>query len=151
MTGSARCSAKALVLRDALALAFMVAVQEAIDIAYHIVADEGWGIPDSHRGAFDLLAARRVVTPHLATELSAAPSMRNRIAHGYASVDHQRSWHELPGESERSKSSRPRSLPGSRHQKVPEAPVRVASFLRTALASVIAVHQGRRPKGLRLP
>ena len=43
MTGSARCSAKALVLRDALALAFMVAVQEAIDIAYHIVADEGLG------------------------------------------------------------------------------------------------------------
>lgn len=86
-----------LVLRDALALAFIVAVQEAIDIAYHIVADEGWGIPDSHRGAFDLLAARRVVTAHLATELSAAASIRNRIAHGYAAGDHQRLWHELPG------------------------------------------------------
>ena len=85
-----------LVLRDALALAFMVAVQEAIDIAYHIVADEGWGIPDSHLGAFDMLATRRVVASTLATELSTAASMRNRIAHGYASVDHQRLWHELP-------------------------------------------------------
>jgi hypothetical protein len=47
------------VLRDALALAFMVARQEAIDIACHVVADEGWGIPDSHRAAFELLAAHR--------------------------------------------------------------------------------------------
>lgn len=85
-----------LVLRDAVALAFMVALQEAIDIAYHIVADEGWGIPDSHRAAFDALAAHSVLAAHLPTELSAAASMRNRIAHGYASVDHQRLWRELP-------------------------------------------------------
>jgi hypothetical protein len=31
--------------------AFMVALQEAIDSAYHVVADEG-GVPDSHRAAF---------------------------------------------------------------------------------------------------
>jgi uncharacterized protein YutE (UPF0331/DUF86 family) len=74
----------------------MVALQEAIDIAYHIVADEGWGIPDSHRAAFDTLTAHGVLAPALATELSAAASMRNRIAHGYASVDHQRLWQELP-------------------------------------------------------
>ncbi len=85
-----------LVLRDALALAFMIALQEAIDIAYHIVADEGWGVPDSHRGAFDMLAARGVITQDLAKELSAAASLRNRIAHGYASVEHERLWHELP-------------------------------------------------------
>lgn len=85
-----------LVLRDALALAFMVALQEAIDIAYHIVADEGWGVPDSHRAAFDTLAAHGVLAPDLATELSAAASMRNRIAHGYALIDHQRLWRELP-------------------------------------------------------
>jgi uncharacterized protein YutE (UPF0331/DUF86 family) len=85
-----------LVLRDALALAFMVALQEAIDIAYHIVADEGWGIPDSHRAAFDALAAHEVLADHLASDVSAAAVMRNRIAHGYASVDHERLWRELP-------------------------------------------------------
>jgi uncharacterized protein YutE (UPF0331/DUF86 family) len=85
-----------LILRDAIALSFMVAVQEAIDIAYHIVADEGWGIPDSHRGAFDMLAAQGVCAPPLATELSAVAGMRNRIAHGYASVDHERLWREIP-------------------------------------------------------
>ena len=84
------------VLRDALALAFMVALQEAIDISYHVVADEGWGVPDSHRAAFDLLAAHRVLPAELAGQLGAAAAMRNRIAHGYASVDHQRLWREIP-------------------------------------------------------
>lgn len=84
------------VLRDATALAFMVALQEAIDISYHIVADEGWGIPDSHRGAFEMLAAHGVIAPDLAAALSAAAAMRNRIAHGYASVDQERLWRELP-------------------------------------------------------
>lgn len=84
------------VLRDALALAFMVTLQEAIDIAYHVVADEGWGVPDSHRAAFDLLASHGVLAGTLALDLSAAAAMRDRIAHGYASVDHQRLWRELP-------------------------------------------------------
>ncbi len=88
--------AQDLVLRDAMALAFMVALQEAVDIAYHIVADEGWGLPDSHRAAFDTLAAHDVLSQRHANELSAATSMRNRIAHGYASVDHERLWRELP-------------------------------------------------------
>src|SRR5688572_13473596 len=65
---------------------------DAVRPRTHIVADEGWGIPDSHRGAFDMLATRRLVASTLATELSAAASMRNRIAHGYASVDNQRLW-----------------------------------------------------------
>jgi uncharacterized protein YutE (UPF0331/DUF86 family) len=68
----------------------------AIDIAYHIVADEGWGIPDSHRAAFDMLAVHGVCAPVLTTELSAAAAMRNRIAHGYASVDHERLWRGIP-------------------------------------------------------
>jgi uncharacterized protein YutE (UPF0331/DUF86 family) len=85
-----------LVLRDAMALALMVALQETIDIAYHIVADEGWGVPDSHRAAFDLLAAQKVLEVDLANRLSAAASMRNRIAHGYASIEHARLWQELP-------------------------------------------------------
>jgi uncharacterized protein YutE (UPF0331/DUF86 family) len=85
-----------LILRDALALSVMVALQEAIDITYHVVADEGWGVPDSHRAAFDLLAAHGIVSTELAARLSGAAAMRNRIAHGYASVEHARLWQELP-------------------------------------------------------
>ena len=85
-----------LVLRDAMALALLVALQEAIDIAYHVVADEGWGVPDSHSAAFDLLAARGVIDVALAQRVSSAARVRNRIAHGYVSIDHTRLWHELP-------------------------------------------------------
>ena len=82
--------------RDALALAVLVAVQEAVDVAYHIASDEGWGTPDSHASGFSTLAAHGVVTPALATELAGVARVRNRIAHGYASVDHERLWSELP-------------------------------------------------------
>lgn len=82
--------------RDALALALLVAIQEAIDVAYHVVTDEGWGVPDSHSTAFTLLGAHGVVSPELAKELGGIARVRNRIAHGYAGVDHARLWSELP-------------------------------------------------------
>ena len=83
-------------LRDAMALALLVAVQEAIDIAFHIAADEGWGVPDSHAAAFDLLAAHDVIAQELAGRVTMVARVRNRIAHGYASVDQARLWTELP-------------------------------------------------------
>lgn len=85
-----------LILRDAMALALLVALQEAIDIAYHLAADEGWGVPDSYSGAFELLANHGVLNAELAQRMSLAARMRNRIAHGYASMDHARLWRELP-------------------------------------------------------
>lgn len=84
------------VLRDAMALALLVAVQEAIDVAYHIASDEGWGVPDSHSSAFDLLRARGVLADELSKRLQTIARVRNRIAHGYASVDQARLWRELP-------------------------------------------------------
>jgi uncharacterized protein YutE (UPF0331/DUF86 family) len=85
-----------LVLRDALSLALLVAIQTAVDIAYHLAADEGWGVPGSHAAAFELLADHGVVDTELAGALTGIARVRNRIAHGYASVDHRRMWAELP-------------------------------------------------------
>ena len=83
-------------IQDAIALSFLVATQEANDIALHLAADEGWGLPSSYAEAFDLLARNHVLTPEHARELAAVASVRNRIAHGYASVDPGRLWAELP-------------------------------------------------------
>jgi uncharacterized protein YutE (UPF0331/DUF86 family) len=83
-------------VQDAIALSFLVAVQEANDIALHLAADEGWGLPTSYAEAFDLLARNHVLTPEHARELAAVASVRNRIAHGYASIDPGRLWDELP-------------------------------------------------------
>lgn len=83
-------------LRDGLALALLVACQEIVDIAYHVVADEGWGLPSSHADALDLLARHGVVDADTARRVTLVVRARNRIAHGYASVDHGRLWSELP-------------------------------------------------------
>jgi uncharacterized protein YutE (UPF0331/DUF86 family) len=83
-------------LQDALALSLLVAIQEAVDIAFHVVADEGWGVPASYAESFDMLARHGVIDTVLAQEMAAAAGLRNRIAHGYASVDVARLWTEMP-------------------------------------------------------
>jgi uncharacterized protein YutE (UPF0331/DUF86 family) len=84
------------VLLDALALSVLIAVQEAIDIAFHMATDEGWGIPASYAESFELLARHAVLDPALVRSMTAAVGLRNRIAHAYATVDVDRLWGELP-------------------------------------------------------
>lgn len=83
-------------LRDALALSVLVAAGEAVEVAMHVVTDQGWGLPDSQRAALDALARAGVIDGDLAVTLGGVVHVRNRIAHGYASVDHARLWAELP-------------------------------------------------------
>lgn len=83
-------------LQDAVAMSLLVAIQEAIDIAFHVVADEGWGVPASYAESFELLARHDVIDDGLAPQLIAASGLRNRRAHGYASVDVERVWAEIP-------------------------------------------------------
>ncbi|MCL6499682.1 MAG: DUF86 domain-containing protein, partial [Firmicutes bacterium] len=58
--------------------------------AAHWVADEGWGEPDDAGSAFDILADRGIIDRETSTALRAATGLRNRIAHGYALLDHGR-------------------------------------------------------------
>jgi len=83
-------------VQDMLALGILVAVQEAIDIAFHIVADEGWGAPASYAESFELLAQRGVIDRALADALTRGVGLRNRLAHAYATLDVGRLWQELP-------------------------------------------------------
>jgi uncharacterized protein YutE (UPF0331/DUF86 family) len=83
-------------LQDALALSLLVSIQEAVDLAFHIVADEGWGVPSSYAEGFEMLARHGVIDAALASEMAAASGLRNRIAHGYASLDVKRLWDEMP-------------------------------------------------------
>lgn len=84
-------------VQDALSMSLMVAVQEAVDVAFHIAADEKWGVPATYAESFDLLATRGVLSAELGRRLASAAALRNRIAHGCASVDLDRLWRELPG------------------------------------------------------
>ncbi len=75
---------------DLASFYLLLAIQECIDLAAHWVADEGWPTPDHAAGAFDVLAQKEAISRELATSLRAAAGLRNRIAHGYAGVDHAR-------------------------------------------------------------
>lgn len=83
-------------LQDAIALSLLVAIQEAVDIAFHIVADEGWGVPASYAEGFTALSTRGILDADLAQRMAQASGLRNRIAHGYAGVDVDRLWEEIP-------------------------------------------------------
>lgn len=76
--------------RDLAAFYLFLAIQECIDIAAHWVADEGWAPPDDAASCFDVLADRAVIDRDLAEGMRSAAGLRNRIAHGYALVDHDR-------------------------------------------------------------
>lgn len=83
-------------LQDAVAMSVLVVVQEAMDVALHIAADEGWEIAATYRDAFAVLARHGVIAAPLAKSLGGSAQLRNRIAHGYASLDAARLWSELP-------------------------------------------------------
>lgn len=82
--------------RDLAAFHLFLAIQEAIDLAAHWVADAGWTPPHDVGSTFDTLAAHDVIKRDLGDQLRAIVRVRNRIAHGYASVDHDRIHAEAP-------------------------------------------------------
>lgn len=85
-----------LMRQDALALSLMVAIQESLDIALHIAAGEGWGVAATYAESFQLLAQHAVINAAHGTELGRIVTVRNRIAHGYATLDAVRLWREAP-------------------------------------------------------
>lgn len=67
-------------LQDALAMSVMVALQEAVDIAFHVSANEGWGIAASNSEAFAILGRKSVLSTELASKMSETVRLRNRLA-----------------------------------------------------------------------
>jgi uncharacterized protein YutE (UPF0331/DUF86 family) len=84
--------------RDLAAFYLFLAIQECIDLAAHWIADAGWEAPDEAAALFDLLADRAAITRITADSMRGATGLRNRIAHGYARVEHGRIYTEAsPG------------------------------------------------------
>lgn len=75
---------------DLVAFRVYLVIQEAIDLASHIIADEGWGPAPSLRDHFAILRDQRVIDATLEAALSSGVKVRNLIAHGYAEVDREK-------------------------------------------------------------
>jgi uncharacterized protein YutE (UPF0331/DUF86 family) len=63
------------------------AVQSAIDLATHIVASEGLGIPDTIRGNFVLLERVKIITKPLSKKMQSMVGFRNIAIHDYQTLD----------------------------------------------------------------
>ena len=85
------------ILQAAILHHFQVAVQACCDIASHIVADEGWGIPGTSKDLFDFLKVRRVITVSLAEEMKDLVGLRNLIVHAYDKLDARKIHSSLSG------------------------------------------------------
>lgn len=73
--------------REIVILNLFVGLQEAIALATHWLADEGWDVPQNYGDAFMALAERQILERDLAERLRAASGLRNLIAHQYGVVD----------------------------------------------------------------
>jgi uncharacterized protein YutE (UPF0331/DUF86 family) len=84
---------------DARALAerhFQIAVQCVLDMANHIVAEQGLGSPDDTEELIACLAAAGVIPKPLHERVRGLAGFRNILVHDYLDVDH-RIVHDLLG------------------------------------------------------
>lgn len=75
------------VLRAAVERWLHVAIEACLDVAYHVVASEGWAPPEAGRAAFASLATHGRIPLDLARRLGGAAALRNILVHDYVSVD----------------------------------------------------------------
>lgn len=79
-----------------LAFNLFLAIQDAVDLAAHVVSDQGLAIPASQREAFEALAKAGLVSAEASQAMGAMASLRNRIAHSYGELDVARLVSEMP-------------------------------------------------------
>ena len=75
--------------QDIVAFNLHAAIQNAIDIAAHIVAEEGLGVPGSVSEMFYLLEANGSLPSDVTEKMVKAVGFRNIIVHEYAKIDLQ--------------------------------------------------------------
>lgn len=66
------------------------AIQAAVDLGQHVIAERGLPIPSSYREVFTVLGNAGVVDASLAARLQGWGGLRNVIAHQYGSLDIER-------------------------------------------------------------
>lgn len=73
--------------QDSIILNLQRACEAAIALAMHVVAEKGWGIPNTSREAFDFLVAHGVLDDALAKKLKAMVGFRNIAVHDYQKMN----------------------------------------------------------------
>ena len=74
-------------VQDIIVLNLQRAVQSAIDLAAHVVSDEGLGLPDEIRDNFVILQKAEILSKELATKMKNMVGFRNIAVHDYTTID----------------------------------------------------------------
>jgi len=62
-------------------------IEAIVDLAFLVIKDNSFNLPEEDKRAFDILAEEEVISKKLAGKLKDAKGMRNIIAHEYGKVD----------------------------------------------------------------
>lgn len=82
--------------RDIVVHHLWLAIQDCVDLALHLVSDEGLGVAQSYGEAFSILERHRLVTPALARRLRETAGLRNLIVHRYGDLSFERIFRQAP-------------------------------------------------------
>lgn len=77
-----------------------LAVESALDIANHLIADAGFEAPETYRDAFAILARHGVLDADLGKRLQLWAGMRNVLVHLYIDIDHGMTWEAIRNDLE---------------------------------------------------
>lgn len=75
-------------------------IEAVIDLAFLIIKDKGYKIPEEDKEAFDILAQENIISQELATKFKEAKGMRNIITHEYGKIDDELIFHSITQELE---------------------------------------------------
>lgn len=70
-----------------------MAIQKCIDIAAHIVSEEGYGVPGSSNEMFYMLEENHLLDKELTEKMVKAIGLRNLIVHEYGAIDMEKIYH----------------------------------------------------------
>ena len=73
--------------QDVFVLNLQRAIQSSIDLASHVITDEGWGLPSELRENFVVLEKQGVISPVLSKQLQKMIGFRNLAVHDYSAID----------------------------------------------------------------
>jgi uncharacterized protein YutE (UPF0331/DUF86 family) len=69
-----------------------LAIESALDVANHLIADSGYESPETYRDAFAILTRHAVIEPELGQRLQGWAGFRNVLVHAYLDIDHGIAW-----------------------------------------------------------
>lgn len=72
-----------------------LACESVLDIAHHVISDQGYRQAQSYRDAMDVLREEKLIDEGLAEKLKGWMGFRNVLVHLYLEIDHGRTYDAL--------------------------------------------------------